>query len=68
MSKPAYSRAYGGPLTRVFSSQAYYLRDEDTWTKINYTAQATTWMKPLQRGNPTGLVELPGNWYARVLL
>ncbi|EPT00887.1 hypothetical protein FOMPIDRAFT_137494 [Fomitopsis schrenkii] len=44
-------------------SQAYYMRDEDTWTKINYTAQAATWMKPLQRGKPTGLVELPGNWY-----
>ncbi|EPQ57262.1 glycoside hydrolase/deacetylase [Gloeophyllum trabeum ATCC 11539] len=44
-------------------SQAYYLRDEDTWTKIDYNARAHTWMKPLQRGNETGVVEIPGNWY-----
>ncbi|CCL99551.1 uncharacterized protein FIBRA_01569 [Fibroporia radiculosa] len=44
-------------------SQAYYLRDQDTWTKIDYNAAAHTWMKPLQRGNITGLVELPANWY-----
>ncbi|KZV86906.1 glycoside hydrolase/deacetylase [Exidia glandulosa HHB12029] len=46
-------------------SQAYYLRDRDTWTKINYgaQAQASSWMKPLVRGNETGLVEIPGNWY-----
>ncbi|KAF9812755.1 hypothetical protein IEO21_06005 [Rhodonia placenta] len=42
---------------------AYYLRDQDTWTKIDYSAHAHTWMKPLVRGQPTGLVELPGNWY-----
>ncbi|EED78554.1 candidate polysaccharide deacetylase from carbhydrate esterase family CE4 [Postia placenta Mad-698-R] len=44
-------------------SQAYYLRDQDSWTKIDYSAHAHTWMKPLVRGKPTGLVELPGNWY-----
>ncbi|TFY51681.1 hypothetical protein EVJ58_g10441 [Rhodofomes roseus] len=44
-------------------SQAYYLRDEDTWTRIDYSGKAETWMKPLQRGNITGLVELPANWY-----
>ncbi|KAJ8584753.1 carbohydrate esterase family 4 protein [Rhizopogon salebrosus TDB-379] len=44
-------------------SQTYYLRDEDTWTKIDYKAQAHTWMKPLQKGKETGLVEIPGNWY-----
>ncbi|KLO13105.1 glycoside hydrolase/deacetylase [Schizopora paradoxa] len=43
--------------------QAYYLRDEDTWTKIDYSMQASTWMKPLQRGKETGLVEIPANWY-----
>jgi hypothetical protein len=41
----------------------YYLRDEDTWTKIDYQAQAHTWMKPLQRGKETGLVEIPANWF-----
>ncbi|OAX37063.1 carbohydrate esterase family 4 protein [Rhizopogon vinicolor AM-OR11-026] len=44
-------------------SQTYYLRDEDTWTKIDYKAKAHTWMKPLQKGKETGLVEIPGNWY-----
>ncbi|KAI0731890.1 hypothetical protein C8Q72DRAFT_905869 [Fomitopsis betulina] len=44
-------------------SQAYYLRDEDTWTKINYSARAGTWMKPLERGQLTGMIELPVNWY-----
>ncbi|KAG2144320.1 carbohydrate esterase family 4 protein [Suillus clintonianus] len=44
-------------------SQMYYLRDEDTWTKIDYQAKAHTWMKPLQKGKETGLVEIPANWY-----
>ncbi|KAG6876700.1 hypothetical protein C0993_000981 [Termitomyces sp. T159_Od127] len=43
--------------------QAYYFRDEDTWTKIDYSANAQSWMKPLKRGNETGLVCIPGNWY-----
>lgn len=44
-------------------SQAYYLRDGDTWEKINTAASAKTWMKPLKRGQETGLVEIPANWY-----
>ncbi|KAF9485572.1 carbohydrate esterase family 4 protein [Pholiota conissans] len=43
--------------------QAYYMRDEDSWIKINYTAKAETWMKPLKKGNETGLVCIPANWY-----
>ncbi|GJJ13351.1 hypothetical protein Clacol_007603 [Clathrus columnatus] len=43
--------------------QAYYLRDEDTWFKISYDQKPDTWMKPLTRGNETGLVEIPANWY-----
>jgi len=43
--------------------QAYYLRDQDTWHKITYEQKAETWMKPLSRGNETGLVEIPANWY-----
>ena len=46
-----------------YSSQAYYLRDQDIWTKIDYKSKAETWMKPLVRGKETGLVEIPGNWY-----
>lgn len=49
--------------TQINSSQAYYLRDQDTWTKIQYKEQAQSWMKPLNRGKETGLVEIPANWY-----
>ncbi|PWY83041.1 polysaccharide deacetylase family protein [Aspergillus heteromorphus CBS 117.55] len=43
--------------------QMYWLRTGDTWTKIDYSKKAETWMKPLVRGQDTGLVEIPGNWY-----
>lgn len=43
--------------------QMYWLRTGDTWTKIDYTKKAETWMKPLVRGQDTGLVEIPGSWY-----
>lgn len=46
----------------IASSQAYYLRDEDYWTNIDYSKQAHTWMSPLRRGKETGLVEIPANW------
>lgn len=42
--------------------QPYWLRDQDTWTKIDYKASAKTWMKPLERGNETGMVEIPASW------
>jgi len=43
--------------------QPYYARRRDTWTKIDYSKPAETWMKPLIKGEPTDLVEIPGNWY-----
>lgn len=43
--------------------QPYYLRMGDSWTKIDYTKRARDWMKPLQYGEPTGVVEIPGSWY-----
>ncbi|KAF2763925.1 glycoside hydrolase/deacetylase [Teratosphaeria nubilosa] len=43
--------------------QAYFLRTADTWTPINYSEPATTWMKPLVPGTMTGLVEIPASWY-----
>lgn len=43
--------------------QCYYLRIGDEWTKIDYDKKAEEWMKPLERGNMTGLVEIPANWY-----
>jgi hypothetical protein len=48
--------------------QPYWLRDQDTWTKIDYKASAKTWMKPLERGNETGMVEIPASWDVSYLL
>ena len=44
-------------------SQCYWLRTGDTWTKIDYSAKAEQWMKPLVRGKTTNLVEVPASWY-----
>jgi peptidoglycan-N-acetylglucosamine deacetylase len=41
----------------------YYVRVGDTWTPIDYDQPAQTWMKPLERGHETDLVEIPANWY-----
>jgi peptidoglycan/xylan/chitin deacetylase (PgdA/CDA1 family) len=43
--------------------EPYYVRVGDSWTKINYDEPAETWMEPLVRGEETGLVEIPANWY-----
>ncbi|KAK1656349.1 hypothetical protein BDP81DRAFT_389139 [Colletotrichum phormii] len=43
--------------------QAYFLNTGESWTKIDYSQKAETWMKPLVRGKDTGLVEIPSNWY-----
>ncbi|MDO5103667.1 MAG: polysaccharide deacetylase [Lautropia sp.] len=41
----------------------YYIRVGDSWTKIDYSKHPSHWMKPLQRGTETKLVEIPGSWY-----
>ncbi|WP_433510763.1 polysaccharide deacetylase family protein [Nonomuraea sp. CA-143628] len=41
----------------------YYVRVGDSWTKIDYSRPAAEWMKPLERGQETDLVEIPANWY-----
>jgi peptidoglycan/xylan/chitin deacetylase (PgdA/CDA1 family) len=41
----------------------YYVRVGDTWTKIDYSGQPKDWMKPLERGAETDLIEIPANWY-----
>lgn len=46
--------------------QMYWLRTGDTWTKIDYSKKAEEWMKPLVKGETTGLVEIPGSWYIDV--
>jgi peptidoglycan/xylan/chitin deacetylase (PgdA/CDA1 family) len=43
--------------------EPYYVRVGDSWTKIDYSASAASWMKPLVRGEETDLVEIPANWY-----
>ena len=43
--------------------ECYYARVGDTWTKIDYSQPAETWMKPLVRGQETDIVEIPGSWY-----
>ncbi|WP_038834906.1 polysaccharide deacetylase family protein [Yersinia pseudotuberculosis] len=41
----------------------YYVRVGDHWTHIDYSKSPDHWMKPLQRGAETALVEIPANWY-----
>lgn len=41
----------------------YYVRVGDSWTKIDYSKHPDAWMKPLQRGQETDVVEIPANWY-----
>ncbi len=41
----------------------FYARVGDSWTKIDYSRAAESWMKPLVRGEETDLVEIGANWY-----
>lgn len=41
----------------------FYARVGDSWTPIDYSQPATTWMKPLSHGAEIDLVEFCGNWY-----
>lgn len=43
--------------------EPYFVRDNDSWTKIDYSKDAAEWMKPLIRGSETRLVEIPASWY-----
>ncbi len=43
--------------------EPYYLRVGDSWSKIDYEQPAETWMKPLERGEETDLIEIPASWY-----
>ena len=43
--------------------QPYYVRVGDSWTKIDYSKPAEEWMKPLERGEETDLIEIPASWY-----
>lgn len=41
----------------------FYARVGDSWTKIDYSQEAASWMKPLVRGTEIDLVEIGANWY-----
>ncbi len=41
----------------------FYARVGDRWTKIDYSAEAAGWMKPLELGQEIDLVEIGANWY-----
>jgi peptidoglycan/xylan/chitin deacetylase (PgdA/CDA1 family) len=44
-------------------AEPYYVRTGDSWTPIDYSKPAATWMKPFTRGRETDLVEIPASWY-----
>lgn len=41
----------------------YNVTRGDSWTAIDYGKDASAWMKPLERGEATSIVEIPANWY-----
>ncbi|GLZ10832.1 hypothetical protein Acsp04_10670 [Actinomadura sp. NBRC 104425] len=43
--------------------EPYYIRVGDSWTKIDYDRPAEEWMRPLERGEETALIEIPASWY-----
>ena len=43
--------------------EPYYVRVGDSWTLIDYSKKPQEWMKPLQRGTETDLIEIAGSWY-----
>jgi peptidoglycan/xylan/chitin deacetylase (PgdA/CDA1 family) len=43
--------------------EAYYVRTGDRWYPIDYTKDPDSWMKPMEFGTETELIEIPANWY-----
>ena len=43
--------------------EPYYVRVGDKWTLIDYSKKPSEWMRPLERGTETDLIEIPGSWY-----
>lgn len=41
----------------------YYVTKGDNWYPIRYDQDPETWMKPMEFGGETGLLELPVSWY-----
>ncbi|KYG48842.1 hypothetical protein M433DRAFT_131804 [Acidomyces richmondensis BFW] len=44
--------------------QCYWLRTGDKWIPIDYKKHPSHWMKPLEPGSMTGIVEIPASWSA----
>ncbi|GAA6035022.1 hypothetical protein JCM8097_002147 [Rhodosporidiobolus ruineniae] len=49
--------------SQAHDCQPFYSLDEYRWTKVDYAKEASSWMKPLERGQLTKLVQIPANWY-----
>ena len=43
--------------------ECYYVRVGDRWTKIDFSKPADAWMRKLERGRETDLIEIPASWY-----
>ena len=41
----------------------FYARVGDSWSKVDYSQPAESWMRPLERGREVDLVEIAANWY-----
>jgi peptidoglycan-N-acetylglucosamine deacetylase len=41
----------------------HYLRLGDSWTKIDYSKNASDWMHPWKSGKPVDVVEIPASWH-----
>jgi len=41
----------------------FYARVGDSWTKVDLSQEAASWMRPLVRGREVDLVEIAANWY-----
>jgi peptidoglycan/xylan/chitin deacetylase (PgdA/CDA1 family) len=43
--------------------ECYFVRKGDKWYPIDYSKNPDTWMRPMEFGVETNLVEIPANWY-----
>jgi len=41
----------------------HYVRDGDSWTRIDFAQHPDAWMKPFVFGEETDLIEVPASWY-----
>ncbi len=41
----------------------YWMRINESWTLIDYSKPAKSWMKPMKKGSTFPIVQIPGSWY-----